>query len=303
MAKGATALQRMGKMGLSALPVGGAFGLGNSNADLTQGDVGGVVRDTATGAGTAALTSAILGGLLHKPLSKLEGKERDAIAKAEAMAQESFDKPQAAAQGALGGVVQKAHRRIENGEKYLADPDIDPLVARDNADFINSPEGIALRNRIAKANAKDLPGLLSEVEGKQAEVDALKAANTPENVAAKKDELLSPERFKDATMMRLKKYAGRAIIPTVASGIGGYIGGPTGAAVGGVLGGVGSAVMGNPGTALANYMRDPAVAMRLAQLGQEPATSQAIPAAVSSLTSDEDKRRRLEEKIRSLLGQ
>lgn len=299
---GATRLERMAAMGKAAIPVGAAFGLGNSEADLTQGDVGGAVKDTAVGAGLAGLTSSILGGALHGPLSKLEGKEREAIDKAGMMAREAFDKPQRQAQGALGGVVQTGHRDIEAARDALADEALDPALRQQLSDYLASQEGIALRNRVMSAKAESMPGKLSEIDAKQAAFDAARAANTPEAVEREVQRILGPERFKDATMMRLKKYAGRVAPPFIGSAIGGAIGGPEGAMGGALAGSIASAALGSPGTALANYMRDPAVMLRMAQAGQSPVTNQLPAKAASSLATDEEGHRMLARYL-GLLGE
>jgi hypothetical protein len=56
--KGATTAVKLGK----AAATGGLAGLGLSNADLTKGDVGGAIEDTAMGAGTGALVQGAFTG-------------------------------------------------------------------------------------------------------------------------------------------------------------------------------------------------------------------------------------------------
>jgi hypothetical protein len=298
---GASRLQRMGRAGLAAAPVGAAFGLGGSEADITEGEVGGAIRDTVIGGGVAAGTGAAFGGLLHGPLSKLEGKEREAIEKAEKMARESLDAPERSARGALGGVVQAGHRDLEVAQGAQSDALADPAISKALADFAASPEGIALRNRVLKSKAESLPGKLSEIDAKQAAFDAARAANTPEAIEREAQRILGPERFKEATMMRAKKYAGRVAPPFIGSAIGGAIGGPEGAMGGALAGSIASAALGSPGTALANYMRDPSVMLRMSQAGQSPATMQ-LPAKATAeaVTSDDDLRQRILEYLKGM---
>lgn len=295
---GVTRLERMMAMGKAATPVGAAYGAGNSEADLTQGDVGGVVRDTAIGGGLSAGAGAILGGALHGPLSKLEGKEREAVEKAETMAREALDAPERSARGALGGAVQSGHRDLEVAQGAQSDALADPAITKALQDFAASPEGIALRNRVLQAKSESLPGKLSEIDAKQAALDAARAANTPEAVEREAARLLGPERFKEATLTRLKRYAGNTIPPAIGASIG-ALGGPEWAAAGGLLGGVASAAMGTPSRAIANYVRDPSVMLRMSQVGQAPLTDLPIKAA-SSLTSEEENRRWFIEKLKAL---
>lgn len=58
--------------GLGALGTGAAIGLGNSNADLTQGNVGGALADTAIGAGTGYLANKALNYGGSQLLNKLK---------------------------------------------------------------------------------------------------------------------------------------------------------------------------------------------------------------------------------------
>lgn len=289
MPAGASRLARMANYGKNAAPLGAAFGFGGSEEE----DVSGVLKDTAIGAGISGATGAAFGGLAHGPLSRLEGKEREAIEKAEQMAREAFDKPQRQAQGALGGVTQTAHRDLEAAREAISDPALDPAISKALQDFLASPQGAALRNQVMANKAESLPGKLSEAASARAAFDAAKAANTPEAVAKESARILGPERFKEASMTRLKKYAGRVAPPFIGSAVGGALGGSEGAMGGALAGSIASAALGSPGTALANYMRDPSVMLRLAQLGQSPATQQAPAAAMATLTSEEEERQRL----------
>jgi hypothetical protein len=60
-AKGTPLLVKAGKYALAALPVGAALGIGNSEGDLTKGEVGKVAGDAALTAGGAAVVGGVLG--------------------------------------------------------------------------------------------------------------------------------------------------------------------------------------------------------------------------------------------------
>jgi hypothetical protein len=63
--KGAKGLGLVKDMAKSGAVAGAAYGAGKSNADLTQGDVGGVLKDT----GEQALLGGVMGGVLAIPLA------------------------------------------------------------------------------------------------------------------------------------------------------------------------------------------------------------------------------------------
>jgi outer membrane lipoprotein SlyB len=210
------------------------------------------------------------------------------------------------ARGGLGGVVQTGHRDIEAAKEALSDAAIDPALKKRLAAYLASPEGVALRNRVMEAKAESMPGKLAGIDDAQRVFDAARAANTPKNVAAKSAEILGPERFRDASMMRLKKYAGRVAPPFIGSAIGGAIGGSEGAMGGALAGSIASAALGSPGTALANYMRDPSVMLRMSKAGPALLGSQGpTKAAANALTEEEDRKRianYLKAKYQGLMG-
>lgn len=65
-AKGASWLSRVPEYAVKAAPVGAAFGLGKSEADVTKGDVAGAVNDVEQGTKAAMLTGGLVGPTFEK---------------------------------------------------------------------------------------------------------------------------------------------------------------------------------------------------------------------------------------------
>ena len=115
-ASGASTLARLGRTALA----GGAFGLGNSNADLTKGEVGKAALDTAIGAGT--------GALLQHGAEKLAPKLSD-------VGQYLRNKAENLAVTATGATGNQASKFAPNAGRELLDSGI--------VGFGNTPRNIA----------------------------------------------------------------------------------------------------------------------------------------------------------------
>lgn len=119
--RGATTVGRVARGALAGAAFGGAAGAGNSEADLTRGDVAGVAKDTAIGAGLGALGgaagAAIGEGIAagRRALAPVAARKlSEAKARAEAMAAEQIAKRNNTLRGIAGGEAQKASRLTEN---------------------------------------------------------------------------------------------------------------------------------------------------------------------------------------------
>jgi hypothetical protein len=243
-----------------ALLKGGAQGafqaLGESEADLTKGDVAGAAKDTGIGALAGAAVGAVGHGLgkavnwvADKASSGIRGAESDAAAKAWATAQKAYR----TAKSALGGEAAAGLNAVDQAEKIVANESghYTPALVAEAAQWLQSPEVAALRQRAAgnvlEAGQNRLPGSLATAEQVFAQA---KQGLQPQAVEAAGAASLE-QPFKRQIWPRVVNYASRAIPPIVGASVGGI--------PGAILGFGAGAVMGNPGTSLANAMRNPAV--------------------------------------------
>lgn len=276
----------IGKLAAAGATAGGLGGLGGSTADLTQGDVGGALADTALGATIGAGLGAGAGAL-----GKLAGRAAEGIRKATAdagaMASKAAQQALRTARSALGGETTAALQQIAKAEeiaanvggKYRADQ------MKKAVEWLASPEVEAIRQAAADNLLELGPGRIAgtlqtarnvfDQAGQGMEQGAIEAAG----------DALVNSPLKNQVLPRLKNYASRAIPPMV----GAAVGGPLGAAAGFGAG----AVMGNPGTALANMLKHPAtrklgweLLQRLGRLGGAPITNQAAQAAERALLEE-----------------
>lgn len=123
--RGASLGAKVGQAAKVGAVLGGAAGLGHSDADLTKGEFGEALKDTATGAAFGAGGGAVGVGLGHG-LGKLrdyartklgpmaEQKLLEAKLRAEAMAGEKVSARLKSLRGIAGGEAQKASRLTEN---------------------------------------------------------------------------------------------------------------------------------------------------------------------------------------------
>jgi len=250
--KGASLVRAVG----AGAALGAAQGLGSSEADLTKGEVGRAALDTGLG----GLIGGAAGGLGHglgkaaewlgdKAAGGVRGAESDAAAAAWAKAQKAYR----TAKSALGGEAAAGLNAVDQAEKIVANQSghYTPALIAEAAQWLQSPEVAALRQRAAgnvlEAGQNRLPGSLATAEQVFAQA---KQGLQPQAVEAAGAESLE-EPFKRQIWPRVVNYASRAIPPIVGASVGGI--------PGAILGFGAGAVMGNPGTSLANAMRNPAV--------------------------------------------
>ncbi len=246
---GGAATTVAGKIGRGA-GVGSGFGalnaLGESEADLTKGDVGGALKDTAKGGAYGAaggalggLASAALGGLA----SKFGGKAKDIRIEEDAKA---LAKLQASRVGAVRQKLQVDKRADERGLADSVNPNLPTAIRQRAADELASPEGKARALRSAQALQDQMPGYRGELEAAQNDL-----ANAPADAAAAVGEKFGGNPIVRKGWPRLLHYG----VPALGAYVGGHLAGPEGAAAGGALG----LMAGRPGRALTNYVKTPEV--------------------------------------------
>jgi hypothetical protein len=284
----ARAASLLGKLGLAAgrgALAGAGYGLGSSDADLTQGDFKGAGVDTAIGGG-----SGVLGGLtgevmslgVGKVLKKAAGRAQRGIQEAIADETEAQAKAQAkaeaSAQGAYRSSVQSASRDLEVLQRE-ADAMPDGPLKRQIQQYLSSPEGLAVRAQVAGNKLGTAPERIAEMQQKMAEFQDL-IANRDANIARNTEEAMK-DPVKRHVLPRVATLGHRFLPPAIAS-IGGLVGGSEGAVAGGTVGGVMSLTQGHPGRIVKNLMEKPAVRHAfwgavLKASGGAPAVANAIP--------------------------
>jgi hypothetical protein len=198
-AKGAKLGVRLARAAGQGAGLGAAFGLGNSNADLTQGQVGQAAMDAGAGAllgGVAGAGSEAAIAGVSKALGAIRARAaagiKDAVeaeaAKNEALAAKNI----ASAEGSARSSVQSASRDVEvMAREAEALPDGDP-AKQQLLDFLNSEDALKLRRAVALNKLKTAPDRIAEMN------DAWK---TVEDLTANKDasvKLMTNEGLRDA---------------------------------------------------------------------------------------------------------
>jgi hypothetical protein len=252
-----------GKLGLGALRgsvLGAGYGLGDSGADLTKGDVGGAATDTGIG-GLAGLGGGVIGeGLgmlggkvLKKVASRAQKGTQDAIAEEVAAQTAKKEKAVRAATGGLGGESAAGIKTIERLEQAAADQSLPPEIRKAAADHLASPEMQALKARALGNYVEKAPEQMGRIQFAE---QKLADARNIDIQATTDDALANP--VKRHVLPRAVTLANR-YMPAIAGAVGYALGGPEGAAIGGALGTVQSLTQGAPGRALKNMIDKPAV--------------------------------------------
>lgn len=249
--KGASLLVRAGKAALQGAKVGAAYGLGSSEADVLDGNVGGAAVDTASGMGLGALGGAggevlATGGkaLVQALRGRAARGAAEAVTAQTAKELASKEKQIRAAAGALGGDTAATFKTFERLKEMVADPQVAPELKAAAQQQLDDP-----RFREALAGAyeeyvKKAPEQLGKLVSGQLKLGDAKAIDV-----AKATEAALANPLKTQVLPRIKTYASR-MLPVA---LGAQVGGVPGM----VLGGVAAAALGNPGTAFANMMRSP----------------------------------------------
>jgi hypothetical protein len=224
--------------------VGAAYGLGSSEADLTKGEVGRAVADTAIGGvlggagGVVGQGLGELGGKVARRLSAAAGKK---VAKADeaidALTKVKILKDFQSASGELGAVTQSGNRLVENITRLEASGGLNAEQKAALQVLRDSGQWARLQEKLAGSNLKDLPGKIAEIESRESVLAGMNAG---------KEELFRATRKVVADPMpqikpRLAKYTAPAVTAllgsTAGAGAGLLAGGsPTDIGVGALVG-------------------------------------------------------------------
>lgn len=218
---GATAPARI----LASAVGAGLQGAGNTEADLTKGDVRGFLSDTgvATGTGAAAGLGGELLGLPLRALSKATGREAAAAAAAQReLDQAAAQKAVNAARGALGGETSSAMRTLEQARFAVDNPTlVSPQTLKNAQDFLASPEAEALLNRALQNTVARGGSQVGRIDkARAAMVDAIDSAS-PAAVDAVTAAKLAPDAVAKNAAQRLWRSLGqRAMMGAAGAGLG-----------------------------------------------------------------------------------
>lgn len=263
-AKGTALGMRLLRAAGQGAALGAGYGLGNSTADLTQGQVGQAALDTgagallggAAGAGTEAAITGVgkaLGAVRARAAAGIKDAIEAIAAKNEALASKNI----ASATGTARSSVQSASRDVEViAREAAALPDGDP-AKQQLLDFLNSEDGLKLRRSVALNKLKTAPDRIAEMNGAWKTVDDL-TANKEASV-----ELMNNEETRDVFNKHVRRRLNqtlKAAVPALASSaLGAMLGGGEGAGIGMMGGSLISMALGDRGRAWTNMIRQPAV--------------------------------------------
>lgn len=255
-AGGVRAAAQAGKIGQAALRAG-ALGAGMgavSGYGRTEApDLAGQVKDIARDATIGGLVMAPLGAGAARLSSAKAKAAQDALEKT----QKEADKAMRSARSALGGETSSGFRTIEQLERALNDPGVDPAARQAALDFLTSPEGQALKNQVLESASRRGGGQVARIQDAEQAFSDASAATDPAAVQQATADYLS-QGLKPEVLPRLSTVLTRAIPlvvgPSVAAAFGG---GPAAGVVGGVAGGMAALAMGSPGRTFANMIRSP----------------------------------------------
>lgn len=223
-AQGGSLASRVGTTALSGFAQGGVFGAGNSEADVTRGQLGPLLKDVGTYAGTGGLLAGGT-GLLGEGLGALArsaGGRRVAL-RASVEAQKALEEAEKIKSlgGIVGGITQKGSRYLENFQRWADNPSI-PQELRDSMrGFLGSEEGRALTSSVLGNQLEEAPKVLGQ---RSAAIENLAQAQAEAPAAAQKaaDATLSPAEAWNQIQMRAMRYGPLATLGGLAGHFGGH---------------------------------------------------------------------------------
>jgi hypothetical protein len=268
------AAKTLGGAVVGGAALGAAQGLGSSEADLTKGDFGGAAIDTGLGAlvgGAAGAVGHGVGKVVDRVAGRAEQGAARAVADQEAIQAAKVDQDIASKLGKYRSSVQSASRDLEVlGREGAALPG---QVGERAAQFVDAPEGLAVREQVAANKLATAPERIGEMSAARAEHAAAVAGRDEAIRASTAEALANPIRKQFTPRIAT---LGHRLLPAALAGIGGALGGPEGAAVGAGVGGVVALTQGRPGIILRNLVRSPATRKMLWEFVGEAASSRLL---------------------------
>jgi hypothetical protein len=242
----ATRLGRAMQGAKQGFKFGAAYGAGSSEADLTKGEVGDFAGDVED----SAALSAPLGSAGQLLMGRYADKKAKAAADALAQKQKAAEKALNSARGALGAETSAGFRTLEQAERAVADPLVAPEVRAQAEAFLKSELAQQLRNQVLANAAERGQGQLARIADARDGMAKAAANAAPDAVNAATTDYLNASTVKQDVLPRALNYIQRWL-PQKASQAAG------GGEVGQVAGALVGAQLGNPGTSIANMLRNP----------------------------------------------
>lgn len=246
---------------------GGLAGAGNSEADLTRGEVGRLAFDTAAGGvggaalgaglGAGASAAGAKGSQVMKWLrDRTQRGISEAGAKLDDLAKVKVEKPINEAAGALGGESQKGYRTAKDLLDLQREGRLTPEGAAKLKELEDSGVVAELLADLEKGKLRDLPGQKRAMDARRADLEKLQAGK-PEALKAAREDVGDPKAIWGPAWKRYGAPAvggsiGAVIGNAVAPGLGGYVGMNLGQLAGGQVRPMQHAIMRrltHPGTA------------------------------------------------------
>lgn len=196
------------------------------------------------------------GGLLGEGGSWLARKGADRSAKAAArqfeLSQGAADDVVNSARGALGGETSTASRTLTVLEDALTNPSTTPAQKQAAQAFLQSPEGLALRQQVVASTLNRAPQAMAKVKSAEQALAEANLAAQPGVVQSAVDEALA-HPVRDAIWPRVRKQVlDRYAVPAA----GAVLGGPAGAVTAWAAN---AATGGRPSTAMERMFATPSV--------------------------------------------
>lgn len=242
---GSSLLAALGKGAATGAALGGGMAAGNSEADLTKGELGKFGGEVLEGAMLGAPFGALGGGLGLRYANKAQTAANDAVAAQQKLADKAF----ASARGSFGAEASGGNRQLELLREILQNPQATAEQKAKAAAFLQSDEGLALVRGVYEGALTRSPDALSRVEAAKAGMLDAAANQAPDAVQSAADDFLNKSTLIEDVFPRAKKYAARALPQYISRLFGGGDSGQVAATVVG-------AQLGDPGTALANMLRN-----------------------------------------------
>lgn len=255
-----TRLLRAGGQGAA---MGAVYGAGSSKADLLNGEVGEFALDVGVGAlagaGGGALGEGIgagLGAAGRGIKARFQSGADDAMSDLVAQKTAAVEKELASKQGQYRSAVQSASRDIE-----VMAREVDALppgqLKQDLLDYLNSAEGMALREQVAGNKLVTAPERVQEMAAKLAEFQTAQAGKQQAIQGAVDDAL---QNFASKQVKPRVSTLGHRFLPAmVGAGAGAILGDAQGAGIGGGIGSLIALGQGRPGVIIRNLIRSPEV--------------------------------------------
>lgn len=193
---------------------GGAYGLGESKADLTKGETGPALRDAGEGAavglGAALAVEPAMALGRYSTALKAQGKAGEIAAVGKA-ASKDFGK----ARGGLGSDTRGTLTKLKTADDILASPLATPEMKAQAQAFLDSEIGKQTRLTAWQNTLDDLPNQMGQMGEARGSMEAAAAAAAPEAVEATAMQNLSESVIKKEVLPRVDRLVGNKALSMI----------------------------------------------------------------------------------------